>query len=243
MAGAYLSDEVWVGYSETKNSNFTTTLSITSIEIYVKKSDNSASWNILSSSLSIGGSSVSPGVTTGLTDRWVEIWSGNRSFTIYHDDTTGAPTSSVYISVSARVHQSNWSSSSAYSTYSGSGYVGVSAFPAQRLTISNGVGATATVYRNGTQLSNGASVFQGQVLYVYFTPAANYEVDVHTVNGTPFASGGAHTVYGAVTVVTSGKILSNVFIDGERYLTFIDNGTTFEQYRAYIDNGSGWEVY
>lgn len=50
-------------------------------------------------------------------------------------------------------------------------------------------------------LTNGATIYDSDVLKFTFTPATNYTIKTHTVNGTIFTSGNSHTVSGDVSVV------------------------------------------
>lgn len=71
------------------------------------------------------------------------------------------------------------------------------------LSVSAGTGSTVTVRRNGTALSNGATLTYGDVLTVSFAAQTGYVLTAHTVNGASFSSGGTHTVTGAVSVAAT----------------------------------------
>lgn len=71
------------------------------------------------------------------------------------------------------------------------------------LSISAGAGVTVTVKRGSTPLTNGDSITYGDVLTITFTPSTGYAINIHTVNGTTFASGGTKTVDGDVSVVAT----------------------------------------
>lgn len=70
---------------------------------------------------------------------------------------------------------------------------------AYTLTITQATGTTVTVMRNGTALSSGANVYQGDVLTISVTGGTI------TVNSTPFISGNMHVVSGNVTVVSTAS--------------------------------------
>lgn len=70
---------------------------------------------------------------------------------------------------------------------------------AYTLTITQATGTTVTVMRNGTALSSGASVYNGDVLVISVTGGTI------TVNSTPFISGNMHVVSGNVTVVSTAS--------------------------------------
>lgn len=67
------------------------------------------------------------------------------------------------------------------------------------LTITQASNTTVTVTRNGTVLSSGASVYNGDILVITVTGGTI------TVNSTPFISGNMHVVSGNVTVVSTAS--------------------------------------
>lgn len=67
------------------------------------------------------------------------------------------------------------------------------------LTITQASNTTVTVTRNGTVLSSGASVYNGDVLVISVTGGTI------TVNSTPFISGNMHVVSGNVTVISTAS--------------------------------------
>lgn len=79
-------------------------------------------------------------------------------------------------------------------------FTGVRAFS---LSVSAGAGSIITVKRSGTSLSNGATIYYGDVLTITFGASTGYDLVDHTVNGSNFTSGGTHTVSAAVTVVAT----------------------------------------
>lgn len=115
-----------------------------------------------------------------------------------------------------------------------------------KLTISQGTGSTITVKRNGTTLSNGATINHGDVLTITFAAKAGYKLTSHTVNGSTFTSGGTHTVVAAVAVAALAAALSYPIGTGpgtEMYCAYIGNGSTYDLYVAYIGNGTSWDPY
>lgn len=70
---------------------------------------------------------------------------------------------------------------------------------AYTLTITQATGTTVTVMRNGTALSSGANVYQGDVLTISVTGGTV------TVDGTAFISGDMHVVNGNVSVVSTAS--------------------------------------
>ena len=85
---------------------------------------------------------------------------------------------------------------------------------ARSLSISAGTGSSVTVIRQSSpwvstgSISNGATVYDGDVLKIDFSVSTGYNLSVHTVNGSTFTSGGTHTVSGNVTVVSRATVKS-----------------------------------
>lgn len=85
---------------------------------------------------------------------------------------------------------------------------------ARSLSISAGTGSNVTVIRQSSpwvatgSISNGATVYDGDVLKIDFSVSTGYNLSVRTVNGSTFPSGGTHTVSGNVTVVSRATVKS-----------------------------------
>ena len=85
---------------------------------------------------------------------------------------------------------------------------------ARSLSISEGTGSSVTVTRQSSpwvatgSISNGATVYDGDVLKIDFNVSTGYNLSVRTVNGSTFTSGGTHTVSGNVTVVSRATVKS-----------------------------------
>ena len=85
---------------------------------------------------------------------------------------------------------------------------------ARSLSISAGTGSIVTVVRQSSpwvatgSISNGATVYDGDVLKIDFSVSTGYNLSVRTVNGSTFTSGGTHTVSGNVTVVSRATVKS-----------------------------------
>lgn len=76
------------------------------------------------------------------------------------------------------------------------------------LSISAGTGSSITVKRNGTTLSNGATITYGDVLTITFGTSTGYNLSTHKVNNSTFTSGNTHTVTGNVSVVSTASVKS-----------------------------------
>lgn len=85
---------------------------------------------------------------------------------------------------------------------------------ARSLSVSAGTGSNVTVIRQYSpwvatgSISNGATVYDGDVLKIDFSVSTGYNLSVRTVNGSTFTSGGTHTVSGNVTVVSRATVKS-----------------------------------
>lgn len=120
------------------------------------------------------------------------------------------------------------------------------------LSITAETGSTITVNRTSSPvgltgaISDGATIYAGDVLTITFEADSGYEIVTHTVNGASFASGGTHTVEADVVIVITANRLGLIYIDNgtkvEAYMIYIDNGSSWDQYIPYVDNGSGWDL-
>lgn len=102
------------------------------------------------------------------------------------------------------------------------------------LKISAGTGSTITVKRNGKILTNGASIYHGDVLLIEFSSSSMYEILTQKVNGIDFKSGSNHTVSGNVTVTTTTRIL------GFAYLTI---GGEVKKFQIIVFHNGKWRKY
>lgn len=74
------------------------------------------------------------------------------------------------------------------------------------LSISQGVGTTVSVIKNGTPLVDGSTVFYGDVLSISIDVNTGYNIGIHTVNGNDWTSGN-FTVTGAVSVISTATLI------------------------------------
>ena len=74
------------------------------------------------------------------------------------------------------------------------------------LTILEGANSSIAVMRENEVLSNGATITYGDELTISFSAPSGYDLSTHTVNGSTFASGGKHTVTGAVSVASAASL-------------------------------------
>lgn len=108
-------------------------------------------------------------------------------------------------------------------------------------------GVTVSVTRNGTALSNNATIYYGDSLTVTYTVTAGYEILTHTINGSNFTSPATVSVTGNTEVVVTVKTSAHVYIgDGTNwtaYQIYIGNGSSWDLYQAYIGDGTNWVAY
>lgn len=115
-------------------------------------------------------------------------------------------------------------------------------------------GVTTTVFRSaspiggsaaeGQQLADGSTVYYGDSLTILYSLAAGYTVDEATFNGAALTSGGTVTVpLTGANVVVLAKAAGFVYINGEPYLIYIGNGTSYDRYLAKIGNGNSFDNY
>jgi hypothetical protein len=146
------------------------------------------------------------GASTTL-NTWVGLKLGSRAYTMSTTVTHGDGGSKTITVAIGRL----WAQDSSF-TYNGtcgatSKSVPISQPRSFTLSVSAGTGSTISVSRNGTPLSDGASVDYGDVLTITFAANTGYNLATHTVNGSAFTSGSTYTVSGNVAVAaTATKI-------------------------------------
>ncbi len=74
------------------------------------------------------------------------------------------------------------------------------------LSISQGDGSTISVERNGSTLSDGSTIYYGDVLAISISGNTGYNIEEHTVNGSDWTSGN-YTVTSAVSVVSTANLI------------------------------------
>lgn len=74
------------------------------------------------------------------------------------------------------------------------------------LSISEGTGSQITVEKQGTVLSDGSTITQGDTLIVKVSPMIGYDIAGLTVNGTAITSGDSYKVSSDVTVESSATV-------------------------------------
>lgn len=158
---------------------------------------------------------------------WQQLASSNATtwtYTVSHDSSGNATVNfetagRIYLYTGGSEYYGDMDKTMSYT------FTGVRAFS---LSISAGIGSIITVKRSGTSLSNGDTIYYGDVLTITFGASTGYDLVDHTVNGSNFTSGGTHTVSAAVTVVATATRKSytlTLTIDGHCALTVTRNGS------------------
>ena len=158
---------------------------------------------------------------------WQQMTSSNATtwtYTVSHDGSGNATVNfetagRIYLYTGGSEYYGDMDKTMSYT------FTGVRAFS---LSISAGAGSIITVKRSGTSLSNGDTIYYGDVLTITFGASTGYDLVDHTVNGSSFTSGGTHTVSAAVTVVATATRKSytlTLTTDGHCALTVTRNGS------------------
>lgn len=131
---------------------------------------------------------------------------------------------------------------------------------ARSISISAGTGSSISVTRQSSpwvstgSISNGATIYDGDVLKIDFNVSTGYNLSVRTVNGSTFTSGGTHTVSGNVTVVSRTTVKSytlTITADSHALVTVMRGGEAlsngaeinhFDQISVTASAKSGYKV-
>ena len=135
------------------------------------------------------------------------------------------------------------------------------------LTLSAGNNSSITVTRTSSPnenastgtLTNGATIYQGDILTIAYSVTDGYRIDTSTINGTTFTSGSSFTVTGNLSVATtavSSKSWHTVW-SGSKSMTTLNGATTFNGILAdaektritanatvhvYIEDQETWDI-
>lgn len=131
-------------------------------------------------------------------------WSGSGTVRVAHTGSTD-----VTIAFSGMTWVNYSYSSMNFSLSEKSETVTLNAIPQPNtLTISAGDHANVTVMRNGTALSSGADIYDGDMLTITATADTGYRLGTLTVNGTSISSGSSITVSGDVSIAASAQLVT-----------------------------------
>lgn len=159
--------------------------------------------------------SISAGTGSSITVKKGNTTLSNGATITYGDVLTITFAASTGYTIST--HKVNGTSFTSGNTHTVTGAVSVTSTATLKsftLSISAGTGSSITVNRTSSplgggstgNLSNGATVYYGDVLKISFSASTGYNVATHTVNGTSFTSGNTHTVTQAVNVVSTATL-------------------------------------
>ena len=136
--------------------------------------------------------------------------------TLYYGDTiTVSYSVSTGCNISTHtINGTTFSSGSSYTVTSSISVITSATVNSFSLSITNDGNVNVTVNRTSSPLqgasqgylSNGATIYYGDVLSIVFSAKTGYTINVHTKNGTTFASGNAHTVTTNISLVFSGTM-------------------------------------
>lgn len=165
----------------------------------VKSTDNPGSYGTLTVSEEHHKNGNSPTVSTDVS----------QTIVVSHGiGTSKQITISFSGEIGANSYKPQFTDSDTYKTET------VASATARSLSISAGTGSSVTVVRQSSpwvatgSISNGATIYDGDVLKIDFSVSTGYDLSVRTVNGSTFTSGGTHTVSGNVNVVSRATVKS-----------------------------------
>ena len=152
---------------------------------------------------------------------------------------------SVSTGYSLSTHTVNGSSFTNGGTHTVSGDVTVVATATRisyTLTLTTDGHCALTVERSGEVLSDGATIYHGDVLTITFAASSGYKLKEATLNGAAITSPASHTVTGAVAIIIVTSALGFVYRDNGTEVVacevYRDNGTEIVRCRFYRDNGT-----
>ena len=192
--------------------------------------------------------SISAGEGTGITvNRTSSPWAATGALTggaVYDGDvlTISFSASTGY---ELTAHTVNGSSFTSGGTHTVSGNVTIVATATRisySLTLTTDGHCALTVERSGEALSDGATIYHGDVLTITFAASSGYKLKTATLNGGAITSPTSHTVDSAVTVIIVTSPLGFVYRDNGTEVVacevYRDNGTEIVRCRFYRDNGT-----
>ena len=163
---------------------------------------------------------------------------------IYYGDvltiTFGASTG--YDLVDHTVNGSNFTSGGTHTVSAAVTVVATATRKSYILTLTTDGHCALTVERSGEALSDGATIYHGDVLTITFAASSGYKLKEATLNGAAITSPASHTVTGAVAIIIVTSALGFVYRDNGTEVVacevYRDNGTEIVRCRFYRDNGT-----
>ena len=193
--------------------------------------------------------SISAGEGTGITvNRTSSPWAttgGLLSGATVYDGDVLTISFSVSTGYNLSAHTVNGSSFTSGGTHTVSGNVTIVATATRisySLTLTTDGHCALTVERSGEALSDGATIYHGDVLTITFAASSGYKLKAATLNGGAITSPASHTVDSAVAIIIVTSALGFVYRDNGTEVVacevYRDNGTEIVRCRFYRDNGT-----
>ena len=192
--------------------------------------------------------SISAGEGTGITvKRTSSPWAATGALTggtVYDGDvlTISFSASTGYELTAHTVNGSSFTSGDSHIVSGDLTVVAEAARISYTLTLTTDGHCALTVERSGEALSDGATIYHGDVLTVTFAAASGYKLKEATLNGEAIASPASHTVDSAVAIIIVTSPLGFVYRDNGTEVVacevYRDNGTEIVRCRFYRDNGT-----
>lgn len=201
-------------YNATTNET-TVTVSSTLMRLWGATNTNTTGTTTVTVTATDSGASGS--VSASASDYWwnygfivVQPSPSPNKIVVKHSDTAGQKS----VKISGHTGMSHWQWE--YTEAAGSATVVTGSYtpPTYNLSINAGTGSTVTVNRTSSNygatgyLSNGSTIYKGDVLQINFGASTGYNLASGTVNGTAFESGGSYTVSGNTSIVTTASVKS-----------------------------------
>ena len=192
--------------------------------------------------------SISAGEGTGITvNRASSPWAATGALTggtVYDGDvlTISFSASTGYELTAHTVNGSSFTSGDSHTVYGDITVVAEAARISYTLTLTTDGHCALTVERSGEALSDGATIYHGDVLTITFAASSGYKLKEATLNGEAITSPASHTVDSAVAIIIVTSALGFVYRDNGTEVVacevYRDNGTDIVRCRFYRDNGA-----
>ena len=208
--------------------------------------------SVLSYSLSISAGTGST-ITVNRTSSPLQgALTGNLSngTTIYYNDvlkiTFSAKTG--YNLATTKVNGNNPSGDS-YTVTGAVSVVSTASLKSYTLTITPDAHSVISVYKDGSALSSGDTIYHFDALSITVTAQGGYKIKSAEINGTSLTPDieNSYEVSGDVIIVATSSALGFVYIgDGEApssYIIYIGTENGIERFRAYVGTDSGLVAY
>ena len=117
------------------------------------------------------------------------------------------------------------------------------------LTITPDVHSVISVYKDGSALSSGDTIYHFDALSITVTAQGGYKIKSAEINGTSLTPDieNSYEVSGDVIIVATSSALGFVYIGGgetpSSYIIYIGTENGIERFRAYVGTGSGLVAY